>query len=109
MRSLDSDRQVGDAHSLRESHKAFQRLAQAAADLGAAVDILGTGMSAVNVPLLSALARPSGGSLTLHAGAHSPRGIPPFSLALTRGTAVYVQSCSEHWHAKCEQYLLHLF
>lgn len=76
MRSLDSDRQVGDTHSLRESQKAFQRLAQQAADLGAAVDILGTGMSAVNVPLLSTLARTSGGSLTLHAGAHSSLGTP---------------------------------
>lgn len=76
MRSLDSDWQVGDAHSLRESQKSFQRLEQAAADLGAAVDILGTGMSAVNVPLLSTLARASGGSLTLHAGACAPCGMP---------------------------------
>ncbi|EIE27195.1 hypothetical protein COCSUDRAFT_55218 [Coccomyxa subellipsoidea C-169] len=68
VRSLDRDDRAADAHSLREGAKAFQRLAQAAADLGAAVDILGTGMSAVNVPLLSTVARASGGSLTLHAG-----------------------------------------
>ena len=71
MRSLDRDDRAADAHSLREGAKAFQRLAQAAADLGAAVDILGTGMSAVNVPLLSTVARASGGSLTLHAGERS--------------------------------------
>lgn len=69
VRSLDRDGRPADAHSLREGSKAFQQLAQEAADLGTAVDILGTGMSAVNVPLLSTIARISGGSLTLHAGA----------------------------------------
>lgn len=71
--ALDNDRRSGDAHALRESTKAFEQLACAAAGLGVAVDVLGTGMSAVNVPLLSSLARASGGSLTLHAGVFPPQ------------------------------------
>ena len=63
--------QAADAHAHGGAVQAMSDLAAAAARLGVAVDVLAAGGRAVNAPLLGTLTRQTGGSLTLHAGAHA--------------------------------------
>lgn len=68
MRTLDNDKRAADAYAASQGAKAFGQLAKSAANLGVAVDIMATALSAVNVPQLSEVARTSGGAFMLHTG-----------------------------------------